>query len=44
MNSANAKIFGVKLDKYESQLRKKINTENNAASQLRETYSSMISR
>jgi len=44
MNSATAKIFGVKLDKYESQLRQKINAENTAAAQLRETYSSMISR
>jgi hypothetical protein len=42
MNSANAKIFGVKLNKYESQLRQKINAEN--AAQLRESYSSMISR
>ena len=40
MNSATAKIFGVKLDKYESQLRQKINT----TAQLRETYASMISR
>ena len=44
MNSANAKIFGVKLNKYESQLRQKINAENQAAAQLRESYSSMISR